>query len=158
MATTPSRRDLLKAVGVASLAGLAGCGESDSEATETDDGNGGTSGPTDAFSYTFEEGDDVVSSSLNSIEFNYPDGSAALSEASVASATLGGADVTGDISDTDILNQGDTLVVEFGGEYSIAAGDELAVELADVATEAESYVVDVTVNLQSGGTTFFQSF
>lgn len=170
MDTTPSRRRVLQTIGVAGIAGLAGCGGGGGDpATETGtstaagtdtemDGGGGGSGSTDAFSYTFQSGDDVVGSSLNGLEFNYPSGSGALTDATVASATLAGTDVSGDVSGTEILNQGETLIVTMGGEYTIGEGDELAIELAGVTASMDSYEVDVTVNPQSGATTFFQSF
>lgn len=167
MDTTPSRRRVLQTIGAAGLATLAGCGGGGGDpATETATGtaagteaemNGG-SGSTDAFSYTFQSGDDVVGSSLNGLEFNYPGGSGALTDATIATATLAGTDVSGDVTGTEVLNQGETLIVTMGGEYTIGEGDELVIELAGVTASMDSYEVDVTVNPQSGATTFFQSF
>jgi len=170
MDTTPSRRSVLKTIGVVGIAGLAGCGggggdpateagTSTAAGTDTEmDGGDGASGSTDAFSYTFQSGDGVVGSSLNGLEFNYPDGSGALTDVTIAGTTLAGTDVSVDVSGTEILNQGDTLIVTLGGEYSISEGDQLAVELAGVTASMDSYEVDITVNPQSGATTFFQSF
>jgi len=165
---------VLKTIGVAGIAGLAGCGgggdgsdtepgtgTSDGVSTGTESGANGdsaASGSTDAFSYTVQSGDAVVGSTLNGLEFNYPDGAEALTDATIASATLGGTDVSGDVSGTEVLNQGDTLIVTMGGLHTISEGDDLAVELAGVTPSMDSYEVDVTVNPQSGATTFFQSF
>jgi hypothetical protein len=154
---------LLKGIGVAAVAGLAGCGGNGGDGESTD-GGGGTAtdqmdtGITNEFSYTFDGGDSVVGSSLNGLELNYPPDSGALANASVDSATLGGTDVSGDISGTEVLNDGDTLVITFGGSETIEAGDELAMTLGNVGDIDGSYDVDVTVNPQSGATVFFESF
>lgn len=167
MTRSPPRRDFLRGIGVATVAGLAGCGGNgdDGEDESNGDGDGdGTatgepaSGITHEFSYTFEGSDAVVGSSLNGLELNYLPDSGALSDASVDSVTLGGTDVSGDISETEVLNDGNTLILTFGGTETIDAGDELAMTLVNVGEVEGSYDVDVTVNPQSGATVFFESF
>lgn len=169
MNRSPPRRDLLRGIGVATVAALAGCGGTggDGDGESTDGGNGDSGGTateqpatgiTNEFSYTFDGGDSVVGSSLNGLELNYPPDSGALSNASVSSATLGGTDVSGDRSETEVLNDGDTLILTFGGSETIEAGDELAMTLANVGDIEGSYDVDVTVNPQSGATVFFETF
>jgi hypothetical protein len=156
---------LLRGIGVATVAGLAGCGGNGGSGGdgESTDGSGTptaepSTGITNEFSYTFDGGDSVVGSSLNGLEMNYPSDSGALSNASVDSVTLGGTDVSGDISETEVLNDGDTLILTFGGSETIEAGEEIAVNLANVGEVEGSYDVDVTVNPQSGATVFFESF
>ena len=122
--------------------------------TGTESGMGGS---TDAFSYTFSDSDNVVGSSLTGTSFDYPDGSGAVSDAAVASATLGGTDISDDLESSSTSNNGDTLTLDFGGNYQIQSGDEMAVELSGIAGSG-SYTVEVTVNPQSGATTFSQSF
>jgi len=126
--------------------------DSDTDSNADDD-----SGSTDAYSYTFSDSDDVVGSSLTGTTFDYPDGSGAVSDASIASATLGGTDISDDLDGSSTSNNGDTLTLNFGGNYQIGSGDEMAVELSGVSGTG-SYTVEVTVNPQSGGTTFSQSF
>jgi hypothetical protein len=144
---------------------LAGCGGNGGNGDSNGNGDGdGTAtaemetGITNEFSYTFDGGDSVVGSSLNGLEINYPPDSGALRNASVDSATLGGTDVSGDISGTEVLNDGDTVRITFGGSTTIEAGDELAMTLANVGEIDGAYDVDVTVNPQSGATVFFESF
>ena len=171
MVRSPPRRDLLKGIGVATLAGLAGCGGNGGDGESTDGGGGESTDsdgetPTEAvetgisneFSYTFDGGDDVVGSSLNGLEINYPPDSGALRNAAVDSLTLGGTDVSGDVSETEVLNEGDTMILTLGGSATIEAGDELAMTLGNVGEIDGAYDVDVTVNPQSGATVFFGSF
>ena len=122
---------------------------------EVSDGNGGTA---PQFDYTFESTDDVTGSSLTGIEVNYPSSSGAVSGASLDSATLGGQDVSGDASSASTSNNGDTLTISFGGNYSISDGDELAFSLSGVSEPSGSYSVNVVVNPQSGQTSFTESF
>ncbi|MFC7176662.1 hypothetical protein [Halosegnis marinus] len=160
------RRDALKGLGAAAMVGLAGCsgggdtGDNSSDggdATPTDGGSDG-SGSTDSFQYTVGSNDDVAGSSLTALRFDYPDGSGAVADASVASATLGGEDVSDDLDGTSTSNNGSTMTADFGGAYSIAAEDTVAVELSGVAAPDGSYTVEGVVNPQSGATTFEQSF
>lgn len=148
------------------MVGLAGC-SSDSDTgdeggdsgTGTDtDGGSGDSGAAERFEYTVGSNDDVAGSSLTGVRFDYPDGSGALSDATVETATLAGEDVTDDLDGTATSNNGATMTADFGGSYGIAAEDTLAVELAGVATPDGSYTVEGVVNPQSGATTFEQSF
>jgi hypothetical protein len=170
------RRDALKGIGAAAIAGLAGCTDSggngngggngdgsggdtggDGDGTETPS-DGGSSGTTDSFEYTFESDDDVAESSLAGVRVNYPDGSGAVGDASVSAATLGGEDITGDLDGTSTSNNGSSLRADFGGNYDIAAGDALSMELSGVDAPDGSYTVEVVVNPQSGATAFETSF
>jgi hypothetical protein len=89
---------------------------------------------------------------------NYPDGSGAVSDASVASATLAGDDVSDDLDGTSTSNNGSTLTLDFGGAYDVTADSALTMELSGVAAPDGSYTVEVVVNPQSGATTFETSF
>ena len=156
------RRSAVKLFGATITIGLAGCSSSGGN-SETDDGSSGNDSGTsdssaDAFEYTFESGDSVVESSLTGIQVNYPDGSGALSEASVASVTLGGADVSGGIENTSSSNNGSSLTVGFGGNFDISDGDTLMMELADLNRPDGSYTIEVIINPQSGATSFERSF
>jgi hypothetical protein len=123
------------------------------------DGSDGSDGSsTDAFEYTFGSNDDVVGSSLTGVRVSYPDGSGAVSNASVAAATLGGEDVTDDLDGTGTSNNGTSLTADFGGAYDISAEDTLTMELSGVAAPDGSYTVEVVVNPQSGATSFEASF
>ena len=110
-----SRRDVVTGIGVAAVAGLADCGGSgEGSPTETDDSgmdetntDDGISG-TDSFSYTSADGDDAVGRSLTGTTFDYPDGSGGVSDAEVASATLGGTSVADDPNSSSTSNNGDT--------------------------------------------------
>jgi hypothetical protein len=171
------RRDALKGVGTAALVGIAGCsgggnGDDDNEtgsnatgdanSSDTSSGeatpNESTGGSADAFEYTFGSNDDAVGSSLTGIRVNYPDGTGAVSDATVASVTLGEQDVSDDLDSTSTSNNGTSLRLDFGGDYDVSADDTLALELADVSEPEGTYTVEVVVNPQSGGTSFETSF
>lgn len=176
------RRDALKGIGAAAVASLAGCsggdgsggdgadggaddtepgsdGETDDTATssdgETDDSTGGS---TDSFEYTFDSDDDATGSSLTGIRANYPDGTGAVSDASVEAVTLAGGDVSDDLDGTSTSNNGASLTADFGGSYDIAAEDTLTMDLTDVDEPEGSYTVEVVINPQSGATTFEETF
>jgi len=167
------RRDAVKGIGTLAIAGLAGCTGDDSDGSggETEEDTMGeeteeetmadeteSSGDGDVFEYTFTDSDDAVESSLDGIRMDYPDGSGAVSDASVAAASLGGEDVTDDLDGTSTSNNGDSIIATFGGSYDIAAGDTLTAELTGVDRPDGSYTVETTVNPQSGATSFETSF
>jgi hypothetical protein len=77
---------------------------------------------------------------------------------SLGDVTLGGGDVSRDIDDTTTSNDGATYTIDFGGSDDIGAGEELVLELSNVSAPSGSYDVTVTVNPQSGGTEFTESF
>jgi len=169
-----NRRKLIQGIAATGLtAAIAGCSDGGDETATTDgnesddsddpmteettDGSGGdTSSVT--FDYTFGDSDDSVGSSLTGISVAFPDGSGAVSDASVASVTLGGSDVSGDIDGSSASNNDTTFTVDFGGSNSIRSGDELVLELSGVGEPSGSYEATATVNPQSGGTEFTESF
>jgi len=166
-----SRRRFVQGVAATGAASvLAGCGDGgaggDDGGSGGGDGGGGDDGTTAAggdvvsatFDYTFAEGDDVVGSSLTGIRLDYPEGSGAVSNASLGNVTLGGGDVSRDIDDTTTSNDGSTYAIDFGGANGIAAGEALVLELSNVSAPFGSYDVTVMVNPQSGGTEFTESF
>lgn len=176
-----TRRDVIAGiatVGAVAVAGCSGDGSETAESTTTDDSEattvaddtaeptterdatetGGETDAADAFEYTFAEDDAVAGGSLTGIRLDYPDGSGAVSDATVESATLAGTDVTDDLDATETSNDDTTLTLDFGGSYDVAAGATLTFEVAGVAVDSGSYTVEVTVNPQSGGTTFSRSF
>ena len=164
-----SRRSVVKGTVTVAIAGLAGCSESgsggddetsgsDDSDTATDGSSGGNGSSSDAYEYTFTDSDDVVGSSLTGIRANYPDGSGAVSDASLASVTLAGTDISDDSDGLSTSNNGSSLRIDFGGSYDVAAGDTLSFELSGIDEPDGSYTVEVVVNPQSGGTTFQAEF
>lgn len=164
-----SRRSVVKGTVTVAIAGLAGCSESGSGGddetsggsdsdTATDGSSGGSGSSSDAYEYTFTDSDDVVGSSLTGIRTNYPDGSGAVSDASLASVTLAGMDISDDSDGLSASNNGSSLRIDFGGSYDVAAGDTLSFELSGIDEPDGSYTVEVVVNPQSGGTTFQAEF
>ncbi|PSQ22526.1 hypothetical protein BRD04_04365 [Halobacteriales archaeon QS_9_67_17] len=166
-----SRRSVVKGTVTVAIAGLAGCSESDSgggdETTSSDDSDTATDGgsdgddsdsSSDAYEYMFTDSDDVVGSSLTGIRANYPDGSGAVSDASLASVMLAGTDISDDFDELSTSNNGSSLRIDFGGSYDVAAGDTLSFELSGIDDPGGSYTVEVVVNPQSGGTTFQADF
>ena len=124
----------------------------------SDGSDGDDSDGTDAFEYTFGSDDAVVGISLAGVRVDYPDGSGAVSDASVAAVSLGGEDVSDDLDDTSTSNNGASLTADFGGAHDIAAEDVLTMELSGVDAPDGSYTVEVVVNPQSGATSFETSF
>jgi len=171
-----SRRRFVEGIAATGIATtLAGCGGGGGDGDDgggTTDGSGGTtdggddgdgteSGADDSmptFDYTFTDDDSVVGSSLVGISVDYPDGSGALSDASLGGLTLGGGDVSRDVDSTSTSNNGSTMRIDLGGANDIAAGDELVVELSSVSAPSGSYEATVSVNPQSGATEFTESF
>lgn len=125
------------------------------DSTTTDSGSGSNAL---TFDYTFGDSDDSVGSSLTGLSVDFPDGSGAVSDASVASVTLAGNDVSGDLDGTSSSNNGTTLTLDFGGANSIQGGDQLVLDLSNVDEPSGSYEATATVNPQSGGTEFTESF
>ncbi|TQQ81236.1 DUF2808 domain-containing protein [Halonotius terrestris] len=159
--TEPTRRRVLSAISVAGAIGLAGCsggsdGESGDDGSTADSGSGDTT--TATYEYTFAEDDAVVGGSLTGLSITYPSGSAALADASLTEVLLDGGDVSRDIDDTSTANNGDTYTIDFAGNEGISAGDTLSIGLNRIAAPSGSYDVTITVNPQSGATTFTQSF
>lgn len=157
----PTRRGVVSAISVAAVAGLAGCsgggdGGGSGDDSTADSGSGETT--TATFEYTFAEDDAVVGSSLTGLSITYPSGSAALTDASLTELLLDGGDVSRDIDDTSTANNGDTYTIDFAGNEGISAGDTLSIGLNRIAAPSGSYDVTITVNPQSGATTFTQSF
>jgi PGF-CTERM protein len=70
-----------------------------------------------------------------------------------ASGTTTDVDVSDDLSGVTVSNNGGTLTVQFGGSYSLNAGDEVVVVVEGVqnADSASEYTVNLDVNPQSSG-------
>lgn len=70
-----------------------------------------------------------------------------------SSGTATDVDVSDDLSGVTVSNNGGTLTVQFGGSYSLNAGDEVVVVVESVenADAAGEYTVNLDVNPQSSG-------
>ncbi|MCT9095843.1 hypothetical protein [Haloarchaeobius sp. HME9146] len=111
---------------------------------------------------------DATGSSWNSLVVDYSETDADISDVGQDDLVTAGidrgddadgatvdTDATADVSSVDSSNDGKTLTVGLGGNYSLQAGDELVVTVGDVSNpgEAGNAPVGVTVNAQSAAET-----
>lgn len=127
------------------------------DSTSSDDGSDDSAGSL-TFDYTFGDSDDSVGSSLTGLAVDFPDGSNAVANAAIDTVTLAGSDVSGDVDGTSTSNNDTTFTVDFAGNQNIQSGDQLVLSLSDVDEPSSSYEAVATVNPQSGGTEFSESF
>lgn len=131
--------------------------ESMDDGTTTGSGSdGGSSSVT--FDYTFGDSDDVTGSSLTGIAVDFPDGSSAVADVSLGNVTLGGGDVSRDVDSTSTSNNDTTYTIDFAGNENVESGDTLVLDLSNLDAPSGSYEATATVNPQSGGTEFTESF